>query len=159
MPLASDQIADEIVDALALATGDQGVSMDTVLEDVLPDEGDLEVWLQEQEQRFNVKLTDPELMGCFTSWTAKQLAAAVTKHAMARVKTAAANEQQARQKAHQRYVANRGMHVQRARAYRMLHMHAIRRKSKAYRRKVKRKMHRPQKRVGTAAGGYSFIPR
>jgi len=155
MPRASDLVLDEIIDDLAAVSGDVGVSSTSVLDDVLPDDMVLEKFVHAQEQKYGTQLSDRELVGAFSTWTVRALAACLTGHLMAKV----ASDQGARQKAHQRYMAMRGLHLQRSKSYRLMHMHQIRRKAKAYRRKVKRKIVRPQRRVGTAAGGFSFVAR
>lgn len=162
MASASDQIVDELILSLSEATSDESTNRHTVLEDALPQDEALEPWLAEQESRYRVKLSDQDLGRCFSSWSVYDLARAITRLLMSRSateKTAVMTEQQQRQRAHQRYMAMRGLHLQRSKAYRIIHMQTIRRKQKAYRRKVKRKQIRPQQRIGSAAGGYTFIPR
>ena len=60
---------------------------------------------------------------------------------------------------HRSYMMHRERHKARARAYRMANAVQLRKRAKAYRRKVDRGMIRPRKRIGSAAGGYQFVMR
>jgi hypothetical protein len=59
----------------------------------------------------------------------------------------------------QRYMQRRAMVLQKKRMYRLKNAQKLKRKSRLYRKKVKRKAHRPKKRVGSLSGGYTFLMR
>lgn len=152
---AIDGVYDHIVDSLREASGDPSVGDSTVLEDALPGDGHLEAYLTEVESDLKTHLSDEQLKAIFAGhWRVRDLVRALSSQ----VKVAASNDQ-SRRMAHQRYMSNKGMHQSRAKAYRMTHMSQLRRKSRAYRKKIKRNIIRPKKRVGSSAGGYSFIVR
>jgi len=151
---AIDGVYDHVVDSLRAASGDPSVGDNTVLEEALPEEGHLEAYLTEIEGDLKTSLSDGQLKAIFDGrWRVRDLVRALSSQ----VKVAASDHE--RRMAHQRYMANRGMIQSRAKAYRMTHMNQLRRKSRVYRKKVKRKIIRPKKRIGSSAGGYSFIVR
>ncbi len=155
-----DGIRDQVLADLREISGDATVTAQSRLDDVLPKGTMLEALIASQEHNFNVHLSDAVLARLFASGTAEDLARALSAASMAAVpvKTASASPQQ-RQHAHQRYLQRRPMMLAASKAYRMQHMSQIRRRARSYRRSVKRKIHRPKKRIGTAGGGFSFIPR
>jgi hypothetical protein len=101
------------------------------------------------EESFDVDFTDAEAFDLFAFGTVGDLIEAVTKHLMS--KTAGYDRAY--------YIQNRERLKTKSRTYRMRNLHSVRRKAKAYRRKVKRRMIRPRKRVGSAGSGYHFIAR
>jgi hypothetical protein len=124
--------------------------------------GEREVqFVSDCEDVFGVKLSDSQLSNLFSHGTFDALAAALTSCILhcKTAGTASKSDAQARQRRHQMYMMQRSQHLTRSKIYRMQHMQQIRRKSRAYRVKVKRKIVRPKKRVGTASGGYSFVQR
>lgn len=152
--VAIDGVLDTVMGELRAAAGDT-ITADVVLDDALPDGKTLEAVVTSCEHDCGVVLTDAELARLFAGGTARDLARMLSSHALK--KTAEFADPQARQRRHQQYLMRRPQLLAKSKAYRMAHMNQIRRRSRAYRRKVKRKIVRPKKRVGTAAGGYSFI--
>lgn len=119
-----------------------------VLDDLAPEDGQLERTIMFLEDRFDVELADDKLAHLFSDGTVGDLVTSfsdqiLSKHAYDR----------------SYYRKNRQKIIQRQRQYRMRNMQQLRRKARIYRRRVKRRAHRPRKRVGTRGGGYQFIPR
>lgn len=119
------------------------------LEDLLPGRGALEAVVADLETMLGVHLADETLFTLFVDGTVDDLVRALTSALL--TKTAAYDRQA--------YIQKRQFHINRSRMYRLQNMTVIRRKARAYRRKVKRRIIRPRKRMGTAAGGYTFVPR
>lgn len=152
---ALDGVRDQVLADARELSGDATLTSEHELEDALPEDGALELLVANQEQNFGVKIADDVIARLFAQGTLGDLARELSRLATQKV----ASDAQARQRAHQRYLMSRPQALASAKAYRMAHMQQIRRKSRAYRKKVKRGIHRPKKRVGTAASGFMFIPR
>lgn len=153
---ALDGVRDQVLADAREIAADATLTSEHELEDALPEDGALELLVANQEQNFGVKLDDAVIARLFAHGTLGDLAREISRLATQKV---ASSDPQARQRAHQRYLVKRPQMLAASKAYRMAHMQMIRRKSRAYRRKVKRGIHRPKKRVGTAASGFMFIPR
>lgn len=155
---AIDGIKDAVLSDLREISGDATVTAATRLDELLPKGKALEALITEQERVFGVDLSDAVLARLFTSGTAEDLARALSTAALSKTASFGADAQR-KQRAHQRYLQNRSHHLAASKVYRMQHMSKIRRQARAYRRKVKRKIHRPKKRVGSVGGGFSLIHR
>lgn len=157
--MAIDGILDAVLADVREMTGDATVTAETVLDDVLPRRGDLERLVLNHEQNYGVQLDDGELERIFTGGSVSSLARAISRRVVAEKTASSAMDPQARQRAHARYLTQRPQRLAAAKAWRMAHLQQVRRRAKRYRMRVKRRIHRPKKRVGTAASGYMFIPR
>jgi hypothetical protein len=124
-------------------------SADDELDELMPNPGQLEKLLLFIEDRFDFRFGDREMARLFAVGTVDDLVKSVTNAVTA--KTAAYS--------HRSYMMHRERHKARSRAYRMTHAVQLRKRAKAYRRKVERGMIRPRKRIGSAAGGYQFVMR
>lgn len=120
------------------------------LDELLPDEGSLETLVAGLEDNLDVSLDDGVVFDLFADGTVGDLESALVSGLVE--KTAASDS-------HAYYMRNRNKRRQQARAYRMRNMHKLRRRAKIYRRQVSRGARRKRQRVGTAAGGYSFVAR
>lgn len=118
------------------------------LEELLPEDGDLEAVFKALEDNFDVELDNETVFRLFAEGTVKDLKKAIVD-ALSMKKTAD----------HAYYMQHRAQIQQRNRQYRMRNMHQIRRKARIYRKKVMRRQIRPRRRVGSRGGGYTFIPR
>jgi hypothetical protein len=118
------------------------------LDMLMPEKGQLEALLLFLEDRFDIRFGDQVMTRLFADGTVDDL---VNEIAGRLEKTAGYS--------HQGYMMRREHHKQRARAYRMANAMSLRKKAKAYRRKVSKGMIRPRRRVGSAAGGYQFLAR
>jgi len=125
---------------------------DDELDDLVPAKGALEAVIADMEAMLDVNLSDKVLFDLFVDGTVNDLVRALSSAVL--TKTAAVSNYD-----RQAYMRNRHKHIMRSRMYRMRNMVVIRRKARAYRRKVKRRIIRPRKRMGTAAGGYTFVTR
>jgi len=148
-----DDTVHRVVDAALKAHLSEGKSpgQDDELETLLPDDGVLEAVITVVEENFGIHLPTNTVFALFAEGTVKNLEKAVIKQLVSKSgdKTAAYD--------HGAYMRNRAQHQQRSRQYRMRNLHQIRRKSRIYRKQVDRGARRKRKRMGTAAGGYSFI--
>lgn len=120
------------------------------LDTLLPDDGALEALVGGLEDNFDVSLGDDVVFDLFADGTVADLESAIVDGLVE--KTAAFDS-------HAYYMRNRQRRRQQARAYRQRNMHQLRRKAKIYRKQVARGARRQRRRIGTAGGGYSFIPR
>ena len=123
-------------------------SLTDELEDLLPEDGELETLISDIEEEFDIHLPSDVVFRLFADGTVADLEKAVVRLL---VMNKTAN--------HAYYMQRRAQMQQRSRQYRMRNLHQIRRKSRIYRKKVARRQVRPRRRVGTAGGGYSFLPR
>lgn len=132
----------------------QDPGLDEELEELLPDDGDLEATVATLEENFDVTLPSDTVFDLFSGGTVSDLEGALVSQLTAKTpsKTAAFDS-------HAYYMRHRARRQQQSRQYRMRNLHQIRRKSKIYRAKVKRRQVRPRRRVGSSGGGYTFIPR
>jgi len=144
-----DQVVSDVVDASIAGYHDGDLSEDDDLEDLLPGKGQLESVVATVEDNFDVILPADVVFGLFAEGTVGDLKMAVVR-ALIMQKTAAD---------HAYYMRNRTKIKQRQRQYRMRNLHRLRRKAKIYRRRVARRQIRPRRRMGSAAGGYTFIQR
>jgi hypothetical protein len=149
------EVIDVIHEALAgLVHGDRYSGDDDALADILESEGEeddrLEKLVMFLESKFNVTLTDDEVKRTFRHGTVSDLARDISSHLM--VKSADYKAF----KTHQRYYRHRHQAAIKRKQYRMTHLHQERRRSKIYRRKVKRGQIRPAKRYGNPQTGYKF---
>lgn len=119
------------------------------LDMLMPKDGQLEELLLFLEDKFDVALGDKVMYRLFADGTVDDLVDAVV--AALPAKSAAYS--------HQRYMIKREHHKQRSRAYRMKNAVQLRRRARVYRSKVSRRLIRPRKRTGSAAGGYQFMMR
>lgn len=135
----------EVNDAVrALAPG---ASADDELEDVFDGEDELEAALMGIEDEFGIKL--PNVLTLMATGTIGDLKAAVADKLTFRKHASD----------HAYYMSHKARILQQSRQYRMRNMQALRRKSRRYRKMIKRKQIRPRRRVGTQGGGYKLIPR
>jgi hypothetical protein len=146
-----DSTVHEVVDTALKAHLPKGKapSQDDELETLLPQDGDLEAAVTAIEENFDITLPNDEIFGLFAGGTVSDLEKSIVKQLTGVKKTAAYS--------HGSYMRNRARHQQRSRQYRMRNMHQIRRKSRIYRAQVNRGARRKRKRMGTAAGGFTFI--
>lgn len=119
------------------------------LEDLLPEDGDLEAVVFTLEENFDVVLPTDDVFALFAEGTVADLEQALVKRLA--TKTASYS--------HSYYMRNRARERQRSRQYRMRNLHQVRRKSRIYRAQVSRGARRPRQRVGSAGGGYMYIQR
>ena len=147
---AMDSIVDTIVDTTLRAHLPRGVdpSPGDELEDLLPEDGDLEAVVMTVEENFDVHLPTDVVFKLFSQGTVADLKKAIVGKLVMK-KTAD----------HRYYLQHRTQIMQRNRQYRARNLHRIRRRSRIYRLKVKRRQVRPRRRVGTRGGGYMFLPR
>jgi hypothetical protein len=119
------------------------------LDMLMPEDGQLEKLLLFLEDRFDVSFGDKVMTRLFADGTVDDLVSAIV--------TALPEKNAAY--SHQHYMLRREHHKQRSRGYRMANAVQLRRKAKAYRRKVARGTVRPRRRVGSAGSGYKFMMR
>lgn len=150
-----DQTVHEVVSTALKAHLSEGKAPgpDDELEDLLPEDGDLEAVITTIEENFDITLPTDTVFALFAEGTVKNLEKAVIKQLVKKSgeKTASYS--------HQYYMRNRAQERQRSRQYRMRNLHQIRRKSRIYRAQVKRRQRRPRQRVGAPGAGYRFIAR
>jgi len=103
------------------------------------------------EQRFSVSFDDKELAKIFDESTVKMLSDMASKKVME--KTA----DFARFQRHQNYYRQRHQIAVKKRTYRMSHLQQERRRSRRYRKQVKRGQRKKATRMGSAAAGFKFI--
>lgn len=142
---AMDAIVHGIVSKVLRAKGAEPGPEDE-LEDLLPEDGDLEAVVATLEENFGVHLPEETTFALFAQGRVKHLEKAILQQLVLE-KTAD----------HRYYMQHRAQIQQKNRQYRMRNLHMIRRRARIYRRKVKRHQVRPRRRVGTRAGGYTFI--
>jgi len=119
------------------------------LEDLLPDDGQLESVIQVLEENFSTKIPDKTIFALMAEGTVAHLEKAFVKNIIELNKVAN----------HSYYMQNRAQILQRNRQYRMKNLAQIRRRARIYRAKVSRRQIRPRKRIGTRGGGYRFVAR
>jgi hypothetical protein len=147
---AMDSMVNKIVDTVIKSHLPKGIdpSPGDELEDLLPDDGDLEALIMTVEENFDVHLPTDTVFRLFAHGTVADLKKAIVDK-LVMSKTAD----------HRYYLQNRTQILQRNRQYRARNLHQIRRKARIYRKKVKRRQIRPRRRVGTRGGGYMFLAR
>jgi hypothetical protein len=148
---ALDSTVHEVVDVALKAHLPKGKapSLDDELETLLPEDGDLEAAVTAIEDNFDIHLSNDEIFALFADGTVGDLEKMIVRQLTGMKKKASYS--------HSNYMRNRAQHQQRSRQYRMRNMHQIRRKSRIYRKQVQRGARRKRKRMGSAAGGFSFI--
>lgn len=153
---ALDTTVHEVVTTIIKANLPKGhaPSLDDELETLLPEDGELESVVSTVEDNFDITLDSDLIFALFAGGTVQDLEEAVIDALKEKTpsKTAASDS-------HAYYMRNRARRKQQARQYRMRNLHKIRRRSRIYRRQVARGARRPRRRMGSAAGGFTFVPR
>lgn len=148
-------VLDSVIRDAQEISGNASVSEEDLLDKALGGHGEAEHLVLSQEQNFNVKLSDAELTALFVGGTIGDLARLISSKLLEREKTASDVKSQK----HKWYMRNAPTLRAESKVYRMAHLMEIRRKARKYRMKVKRRLVRPRKRVGTAMSGFSFVPK
>lgn len=148
---AMDSIVGKVVDTTIRSQLPKGVdpSPGDELEDLLPEDGDLEAVIMTVEENFDVKLPSDTVFKLFSEGTVADLKKAIVDQIVEMKKVAD----------HRYYLQHRTQIQQRQRQYRARNLHRIRRRARIYRLRVKRRQIRPRKRMGSRGGGYIFVPR
>jgi hypothetical protein len=149
-------VADDVSAALrGLLDRDQAFGDDDVLSELLGAENNeddrLEKLVVFLEEGYEVTLEDKHLKKVFEGATVRDLAKMLSSAVMEK------SADFKRFKTHQRYYRHRHQAALKRRQYRMSHLHQERRRSKIYRRQVKRGARKPARRIGTSQSGYGFI--
>lgn len=152
--------AEDLVDTEMTFASDIGTSLYGRFCDAFNSDSEMIRVIADMEDRAGADIPDDVISKIMDSGTGFDMVRALRRYQKTTAsKTAAVDQAQAKQRRHQAYIQNKPMIMARSKAYRMAHLHQLRRKSKSYRRKVKRKIVRPKKRIGTASSGYTLIPR
>jgi len=151
-------ILDSVLRDAQEISGNASISPDDHLDSVLPNPGEVEHLILSQEQNYGVTLADGDAVYMFSHGTIADLASEISRRIRDKEKTEKTASDQ-RSTRHRWYMRNAPQLRAEARVYRMAHLMELRRKSRKYRSKVKRRLIRPRKRVGTASSGFSFVPR